>query len=40
MDSSPAVANGIVYVASGDFKVYALNATTGAKSGPTAPAPG
>jgi outer membrane protein assembly factor BamB len=27
--SSPAVANGIVYVGSGDNKVYALNATTG-----------
>ena len=30
MDSSPAVANGVVYVGSFDDKVYALNATTGA----------
>jgi len=29
-DPSPAVANGIVYVGSGDNKIYALNATTGA----------
>jgi outer membrane protein assembly factor BamB len=28
--SSPAVANGVVYVGSGDDKVYALNASTGA----------
>src|SRR5439155_27216239 len=28
--SSPAVANGVVYVGSGDHKVYALDATTGA----------
>ncbi len=28
--SSPAVANGVVYVGSGDYKVYALNASTGA----------
>ena len=28
--SSPAVANGVVYVGSGDSKVYALNAATGA----------
>ena len=31
VDSSPAVANGVVYVGSGDFNVYALNASTGAK---------
>ena len=30
VDSSPAVANGVVYVGSDDAKVYALNATTGA----------
>ena len=30
MYSSPAVANGVVYVGSFDAKVYALNATTGA----------
>jgi outer membrane protein assembly factor BamB len=30
VDSSPAVANGIVYVGSGDDNVYALNAATGA----------
>ena len=30
VDSSPAVANGVVYVGSDDDKVYALNATTGA----------
>ncbi len=29
MDSSVAVADGIVYVGSHDHKVYALNATTG-----------
>ena len=29
--SSPAVANGVVYVGSGDDNVYALNAKTGAK---------
>ena len=29
--SSPAVANGVVYVGSEDSNVYALNATTGAK---------
>jgi outer membrane protein assembly factor BamB len=29
--SSPAVANGVVYVGSFDRKVYALNAKTGAK---------
>ena len=29
-DSSPAVANGVVYVGSGDDNVYALNASTGA----------
>ena len=29
--SSPAVADGIVYVGSSDYNVYALNATTGAK---------
>ena len=31
MFSSPAVANGMVYVGSEDNNVYALNATTGAK---------
>ena len=31
MDSSPAVANGVVYVGSDDGNVYALNAATGAK---------
>ena len=31
VDSSPAVANGVVYVGSDDHNVYALNATTGAK---------
>src|SRR5438105_3675813 len=31
LGSSPAVANGVVYIGSGDHKVYALNATTGAK---------
>ncbi len=31
MQSSPAVANGVVYVGSGDSNVYALNASTGAK---------
>ena len=29
--SSPAVAGGVVYVGSGDGRVYALNATTGAQ---------
>ncbi|WP_374212726.1 PQQ-binding-like beta-propeller repeat protein [Frankia sp. CiP3] len=29
-DSSPAVANGLVYVGSLDTRVYALNAVTGA----------
>ena len=29
--SSPAVANGVVYVGSNDNNVYALNATSGAK---------
>jgi outer membrane protein assembly factor BamB len=29
--SSPAVANGVVYVGSDDHNVYAFNATTGAK---------
>jgi len=29
--SSPALANGVVYVGSGDDNVYALNADTGAK---------
>jgi outer membrane protein assembly factor BamB len=29
--SSPAVVNGVVYVGSNDYNVYALNATTGAK---------
>ena len=29
--SSPAVANGVVYVGSDDGNVYALNASTGAK---------
>ena len=31
MLSSPAVANGVVYIGSGDGNVYALNASTGAK---------
>ena len=31
VDSSPAVANGVVYVGSDDNNVYALNASTGAK---------
>ena len=31
MYSSPAVANGVVYVGSGDYNVYALDAATGAK---------
>jgi outer membrane protein assembly factor BamB len=31
VDSSPAVANGVVYVGSQDGNVYALNADTGAK---------
>ena len=31
MNSSPTVANGVVYVGSQDHKVYALNAATGAK---------
>ena len=31
VDSSPAVANGVVYVGSDDDNVYALNASTGAK---------
>jgi outer membrane protein assembly factor BamB len=31
VESSPAVANGIVYVGSDDNNLYALNATTGAK---------
>ena len=30
-ESSPAVANGVVYVGSDDGNVYALNASTGAK---------
>ena len=30
VDSSPAVANGVVYVGSEDNNVYALNASTGA----------
>ena len=30
VDSSPAVANGVVYVGSYDHNVYALNASTGA----------
>jgi outer membrane protein assembly factor BamB len=30
VNSSPAVANGVVYVGSGDGNVYALNASTGA----------
>jgi len=29
--SAPGIANGIVYVGSYDYNVYALNATTGAK---------
>ena len=31
VQSSPAVANGVVYVGSDDWNVYALNAKTGAK---------
>ena len=31
LGSSPAVANGVVYIGSEDKKVYALNASTGAK---------
>jgi len=31
VSSSPAVANGVVYIGSGDNKMYALNATTGAR---------
>jgi outer membrane protein assembly factor BamB len=31
VESSPAVANGVVYVGSDDYNVYALNAKTGAK---------
>ena len=31
MLSSPAVANGVIYIGSGDDSVYALNAATGAK---------
>jgi murein DD-endopeptidase MepM/ murein hydrolase activator NlpD len=31
VQSSPAVANGVIYVGSNDYSVYALNATTGAK---------
>src|ERR1017187_9179633 len=31
IDTSPAVANGVVYVSSGDNNVYALNASTGAE---------
>ena len=31
VDSSPAVANGVVYVGSDDNNVYALSAKTGAK---------
>ncbi|MEI7827866.1 MAG: PQQ-binding-like beta-propeller repeat protein, partial [Euryarchaeota archaeon] len=31
VESSPAVANGVVYVGSDDNNTYALNATTGAK---------
>ena len=31
VDSSPAVANGVVYVGSDDNSVYALNAKTGAR---------
>ena len=31
VQSSPAVANGVVYFGSGDDNVYALNASTGAK---------
>ena len=30
VNSSPAIANGIVYIGSGDDKLYAFNATTGA----------
>jgi len=33
VQSSPAVANGVVYVGSDDYKVYALNASTGALPG-------
>jgi outer membrane protein assembly factor BamB len=29
VESSPAVANGVVYVGSGDYNLYALNASTG-----------
>ena len=36
IDTSPAVANGVVYVSSGDNNVYALNASTGAKLWQTA----
>ena len=35
--SSPAVAGGVVYIGSDDGNVYALNATTGARRGPTPP---
>ena len=31
VESSPAVANGVVYIGSADQNIYALNATTGAK---------
>jgi outer membrane protein assembly factor BamB len=31
VQSSPAVANGVVYVGSGDFFVYALSASTGVR---------
>ena len=31
MQSSPAVANGVVYVGSSDGNLYALNASTGAR---------
>jgi outer membrane protein assembly factor BamB len=31
LDSSPAVANGMVYVGSDDYNVYVLDAKTGAK---------
>jgi outer membrane protein assembly factor BamB len=31
VDSSPAVANGVVYIGSEDDNLYALNASTGAK---------
>jgi outer membrane protein assembly factor BamB len=30
IQSSPAVANGVVYIATGDSKIFALNATSGA----------